>query len=133
MCPAGVRREQSRPTGAKHRGARYRHSLGETINKSFGLFDDHYDGLLKMFLRLSPAGHRTSPYTAQSDLTNHGHEFAVPQQPGKKKLCENTSHSRTSMVCEQSLMLIFFRASELAVWGRDWKKGKGGRAQQLPW
>ncbi|KAK9967075.1 hypothetical protein ABG768_001492 [Culter alburnus] len=50
-----VRREQSRPTGAKHRGARYRHSLS----------------------------HRTSPYTAQSDLTNDGHEFAVPQQPGR--------------------------------------------------
>uniref|UniRef100_A0A672L2R4 Cryptochrome-1-like n=1 Tax=Sinocyclocheilus grahami TaxID=75366 RepID=A0A672L2R4_SINGR len=27
--------------------------------------------------------HRTSPYTTQSDLTNHDHEFAVPQQPGR--------------------------------------------------
>uniref|UniRef100_A0A9J7XAZ6 Cryptochrome circadian regulator 3b n=1 Tax=Cyprinus carpio carpio TaxID=630221 RepID=A0A9J7XAZ6_CYPCA len=27
--------------------------------------------------------HRTSPYTPQSDLTERGHEFAVPQQPGR--------------------------------------------------
>ncbi|XP_051979946.1 cryptochrome circadian regulator 3b [Xyrauchen texanus] len=28
-------------------------------------------------------GHRTSPYTTQSNLTGHTHEFAVPQQPGR--------------------------------------------------
>uniref|UniRef100_A0A673I3I9 Cryptochrome circadian regulator 3b n=1 Tax=Sinocyclocheilus rhinocerous TaxID=307959 RepID=A0A673I3I9_9TELE len=50
-----VRREQPGPSGAKHRSARHRHALS----------------------------HRTSPYTTQSDLTNHDHEFAVPQQPGR--------------------------------------------------
>ncbi|RXN05640.1 cryptochrome-1-like isoform X1 [Labeo rohita] len=49
----GIRREQPGPSGAKHRGARHRHTLA----------------------------HRTSPYTTQSDLTDHAHEFAVPQQP----------------------------------------------------
>ncbi|KTF74631.1 hypothetical protein cypCar_00046359, partial [Cyprinus carpio] len=48
-----VRREQPGPSGAKHRSARHRHALS----------------------------HRTSPYTPQSDLTERGHEFAVPQQP----------------------------------------------------
>uniref|UniRef100_A0A8C1P5E7 Cryptochrome circadian regulator 3b n=1 Tax=Cyprinus carpio TaxID=7962 RepID=A0A8C1P5E7_CYPCA len=50
-----VRREQPGPSGAKHRSARHRHALS----------------------------HRTSPYTPQSDLTERGHEFAVPQQPGR--------------------------------------------------
>ncbi|XP_073700902.1 cryptochrome-1-like [Garra rufa] len=50
-----VRREQPGPSGAIHRGARHRHTLT----------------------------HRTSPYTTQSDLTDHAHEFAVPQQPGR--------------------------------------------------
>uniref|UniRef100_A0A673N3H3 Cryptochrome circadian regulator 3b n=1 Tax=Sinocyclocheilus rhinocerous TaxID=307959 RepID=A0A673N3H3_9TELE len=27
--------------------------------------------------------HRTSPYTTQSDLSEHDHKFAVPQQPGR--------------------------------------------------
>lgn len=50
-----VRREQPGPSGAKHRSARHRHTIS----------------------------HRTSPYTTQSNLTEHSHEFAVPQQPGR--------------------------------------------------
>ncbi|XP_043079560.1 cryptochrome circadian regulator 3b isoform X5 [Puntigrus tetrazona] len=51
----GVRREHPGPSGAKHHGARHRHALS----------------------------HRPSPYAAQSELTEHSHEFAVPQQPGR--------------------------------------------------
>lgn len=50
-----VRREQPGPSGVKHRGAKHRYTLS----------------------------HRTSPYTPQSDLSEHDHEFAVPQQPGR--------------------------------------------------
>ncbi|XP_058617881.1 cryptochrome circadian regulator 3b isoform X1 [Onychostoma macrolepis] len=51
----GVRREQPGPSRPKYRGTRHRHALN----------------------------HRTSPYTTQSNLTENGHEFAVPQQPGR--------------------------------------------------
>uniref|UniRef100_A0A8C1TA63 Cryptochrome circadian regulator 3b n=1 Tax=Cyprinus carpio TaxID=7962 RepID=A0A8C1TA63_CYPCA len=50
-----VRREQLGLSGAKHRGAKHLHALS----------------------------HRTSPYTTPSDLSEHDHEFAIPQQPGR--------------------------------------------------
>ncbi|TRY91923.1 hypothetical protein DNTS_029640 [Danionella cerebrum] len=54
FCPTGVRKEQSGVSGVRPRSAKHRHS----------------------------PGHRTSPYTTQSDQPDQNHQFAIPQQPG---------------------------------------------------